>query len=182
MFEWFSSLSIELRISLISTIATILISMVSIFIAVASLIQNSKVIKSSNRPSVVIFLESISLTGMRHKYLVVKNFGNTPAKIDSITCSIPIDFCCGLDPFTKLNNSTIAPNQSISTICTLDSISCDFYFEINYSYENRKFTETCFISPRSTEDLLSTHDKSKHKSDIEKTIINTAEEFIKSTF
>ena len=106
MIEWFSKLSMEIQVDIISILASTLISVISIIIALISLIQTNKITKEANRPSVIIFLESISVTSARNKYLVVKNFGNTPAKIDNIICSREIDFCFGLNPFKDLINST----------------------------------------------------------------------------
>lgn len=180
IFEWFFSQSIEVRVNIISTISAAVISIISLLIALASLIQNGKVIKEANRPNVVIFLHSTTIGKFIDKYLVIKNFGNTPAKIDKIICSRKIDFCNNLNPFNDLKNFTIAPTQSIVTECNFDNCSEPFEFEIHYSNGRRKFKEFCYINPHIIKNLSYSYKISSEKNDIKDIILNSTNSIIKS--
>lgn len=182
MFKWFFSLPIDTRINIIVALTTTLLSIISVSIALISLLKSNKITNESNRPCIVITLETISVCSIRTKYLVLKNFGNTSAKVVSITCSKDVDFCCGLNPFLDLINFTIAPYQSIVTACDFKDNRDPFTFTILYSNNNRNFTDTCYINPNITNNLLSTSNGSSRMSSLEKTLINSTEELIKSKF
>lgn len=116
------------------------------------------------------------------KYLVLKNFGNTPAKIDSIECSVDINSILYIDLFEKINNCTIAPNQSIVTICKKDLGDNEYKFTIKYSNGRRKFTDISYINTSYIKGLMYAQDTSSNKTSLEKTVLNTADEIIKSKF
>ena len=182
MINWYLSLDTEIKVSIISVIATTLISIVSVIIAILTLRQNNKIIKEANRPSISIFLETIATTTMRNNYLVIKNFGNTPGKIDSIECSLDIELICYTNPFKDMINCTLAPNQSIVTVCNTENIDKIFTFTINYSNEKRKFTDTSSINTKYTKSLVSSQNSTSKMGILEKTIVNATEELIKSKF
>ena len=181
MINWFLGLEIDIRVNIISVIMTVIISVISIIIAILTLRQNSKVIKEANRPSLIISLETISISSMR-KYLVLKNFGNTPAKIESIECSVDINSILYINLFEKMTNCTIAPNQSIVTICKEDLVEDEYTFTIKYSNCKRKFTDISYINTNYINGLMYALDSSSNKTSLEKTILNTVEEMIKSKF
>ena len=182
MINWFLGLDIDVRVNIISIIMTGTISLISIIIAILTLRQNSKVIKEANRPSISIFLETIATTTMRNNYLVIKNFGNTPGKIDSIECSLDSELICYTNPFKDMINCTLAPNQSIVTVCNTKNIDEIFTFTINYSNEKRKFTDTSSINTKYTKSLVSSQNSTSKMGILEKTIVNATEELIKSKF
>lgn len=181
MINWFLGLDIDVRVNIISIIMTGTISLISIIIAILTLRQNSKVIREANRPSLSITLETISISSMR-KYLVLRNFGNTPAKIESIECSVDINSILYINLFEKMNNCTIAPNQSIVTICRDDELENEYTFTIKYSSGKRKFTDISYINTSYVNGLMYAQYSGSNKTSLEKTILNSAEELIKSKF
>lgn len=181
MINWFLGLEIDIRVNIISIIMTVIISAISIIIAILTLRQNSKVIKEANRPSLSITLESISISSMR-KYLVLKNFGNIPAKIESIECSVDINSILYINLFEKMNNCTIAPNQSIVTICREEELENEYTFTIKYSSGKREFTDVSYINTSYVNGLMYAQYSGSNKTSLEKTILNSAEELIKSKF
>lgn len=182
MVNWYLALDTEIKVSIISVIATTLISIVSVVIAVLTLRQNNKMIKEANRPSISIFLETISITTIRNNYLVIKNFGNTPGRIDSIECSVDVKSMCYNNPFKDMINCTLAPNQSIVTACEIKNIEETFKFTVKYSNGKRKFTDELSINPKYTKSLLGVQSSTSNMTILEKTIVNVTEELIKSKF
>lgn len=83
-------------IEIVSIITSTLLSVISLWIAVKSLKQSQKSIEiaelsieESNRPYVVVYRDFIQVLNTAHEYLVIKNFGNTGATIDSLEISPP---------------------------------------------------------------------------------------------
>lgn len=182
MIKWYLSLDTEIKISIISLIATTVISIISVSIAILTLRQNNKIIKEANRPSINVFLETIATTTMRNNYLVIKNFGNTPGKINSIECSVDVKSICYTNPFKDMINCTLAPNQSIVTACNTENIDEAYRFTIKYSNGKRKFTDISSINAKYTKSLVSSQSSSSNMTILEKTIVNVTEELIKAKF
>lgn len=181
MFEWFNSLSPENKIQVISIISTSLISIISVGIALSSIIQSSRITKEANRPYLVFTHNFIQITDGRTHYIVLKNYGKTVAKIKSISTSREVDFCCGLNPFTNLINSTVSPGQSYTTAVLFKSKE-PITFEIEYSFARSNYIDSFTIYPDSTKSFLTLQNSSSHYSNLEKIIINSTEELIKSKF
>lgn len=110
----FKNLGTSDLIQLVSISITALIAVISITISVLTLRQTNKITRESNRPYVVIFLETISVTENTVFYLVLKNFGKTGAIIDSITFEPELESKLRV-PFASTTNFFIAPNQSVTT-------------------------------------------------------------------
>ena len=81
-----------------------------------------------------------------------------------------------------MTNCTIAPNQSIVTICKEDLVEDEYTFTIKYSNGKRKFTDISYINTNYINGLMYALDSSSNKTSLEKTILNTVEEMIKSKF
>lgn len=169
-------------IQIIAIIASIITSIISICIAIATLNQTNKITKDANRPDVVIYFQCTQTGSMQHVYLVIKNFGKTSATIKNITSSIGIDFCYGLDPFKNLINTNLAPGQSLCTICNLEDIDDTFSCTVDYKHGIDNYSETFSLNPHFTKGLIYTESTSSHLSTLERTIINSTEQILKSNF
>ncbi|AUM96335.1 MULTISPECIES: hypothetical protein [Clostridium] len=169
-------------IQIITALISFIISIVSIFIAIASLRQTNKITKEANRPDVVIYLQCTQTQNIQHKYLVIKNFGKTSAIIKNICCSREVDFCRGLNPFENLINNTLAPGQSLCTICDFKNNDNSFSCNIDYKNGLDNYSGSFLLNPRFTKGLLYSNNTSSHLSTLEKTIINSTEQIIKSHF
>lgn len=121
-------------IQIIAICVSLLVSMISILQTNKSIKLTEKSIKDANRPYLSIYSETID-TIYFSKHLVLKNFGNTSAKILNINVEgIPTNLKKEID-FSSLVGGTIAPKQKFTT-----SIDDDFdktiYFEVTYQELN----------------------------------------------
>ena len=98
------SLSSSDIIQIISIFASLIMSTIAIIISLKTLQQNSKMIRDSSRPYVSIFFHPL----FNLDYLILKNFGNSTAKIISINTNVDfrtIFSCCGYVPSSRRKNS-----------------------------------------------------------------------------
>lgn len=133
---------------IITTIAVI----TSILIAVATLIQNHRIIKASTQPKIMIYSESIN-TGDLLYYLVIKNFGASCARIEAIECDH--NFCgCFKIPNDKnyindLIGSILAPRQSKTLAMEYNKIPDELVtFIIRYSSQTDIYNEIIKLNLR----------------------------------
>lgn len=110
-----TSMSATEVIEVVSVIVSTIIGIISIYysnkaIKIASEANRltAEITAESNRPVVVAYLETIEVNDF-HKYMVVKNFGNTPATI------LDLKFIQSIDELdfnmSSLVGYTIAPSQ-----------------------------------------------------------------------
>ena len=103
-----------------------MISIVAVVISVKSLKQSEYSITQANRPYVVVYREYIQILDAVHELIVIKNFGKSGALIESITFSPEYkDRVNGFNKnlFRNINNTFIAPNQSITTVVSIDALN-----------------------------------------------------------
>ena len=99
----------------------ILVSCISLAIALSSLYQSKKSIQlteksilSANRPYVMFYIETLD-TVYFEKYIVIKNFGKSAAKILDLTFISKLDEKNDLNRLGSLVGGIIAPNQKFTT-------------------------------------------------------------------
>ena len=80
IFSFLENLSVSDQIQLLGIITSLTVSIIAIFISLATLRQNSKMLESASRPIVSIYVDSITVCEQT-SYFVLKNFGASPAKI-----------------------------------------------------------------------------------------------------
>lgn len=109
----------------ISDLIQVVAICISLLVAVISIIQSNKSIRLSeksiedaNRPYLSFYVETID-TIYFSKDLVLKNFGNTSAKILELTFLTPLDETNEERQLNSLINGTVAPQQKFTT--NLDS-------------------------------------------------------------
>ena len=99
-----------------------------------------------NRGNLIFYVQK-SITGITHD-LIIKNFGNSPAKLLSLKITPDLDWKkagqSNIDDFniSKLNNIFLAPQQHIGTIFDFSNFNeTELNIEICYSTCGQTFTE-----------------------------------------
>lgn len=133
-------------IQLLGILAALITSMISIIISVATLHQNSKMIKDSTRPYITITFDFFNF-GSPIAYFIIKNYGQTQAVIDSIKCNTDLmnfeqDYG-KISNFTgKTQGMTLAPNQKIMIPFRIEQYTKEkAIFDIHYSNDKQKYKE-----------------------------------------
>lgn len=180
MCETFLTLTTSDKIQAIAIVANILISVISVTIAILTLRQTNKITKEANRPYLAIYYELIQVTSTFTPYLVLKNFGNTGAIIDSVTYSPEFKNEYNKTPFLKLSNHFIAPNQSIVTACKFEKPHKSINFTVKYHNGTSFFTESFVINPESIANLVYGKVTPNGSNNLEKIIVHSAQELIRT--
>lgn len=165
----------------------ILVSIVAVSIAWFSLRQSEKSIKlteqsinDANKPFVAVYLAMVDV-GHFQKYIVIKNFGATPAIIKSIDINPKIKGLGVKDNLDSVINSTIAPNQKfISALYTKDGEQ-KFKVTISYTdvYNKNKQLLIFNLDSGFTDDLAYVKNNNTAYSKFENTMINTLHDISK---
>ena len=141
----------------IGIFATCLISFVAIIISIATLIQNSKMIESTSRPYLSIYGNSAN-TSSPYLYFVIRNFGNSSAKITKLSYNFDFKGCFKLttdkDYIKSLLGSTIAPGQSRICLLDYDKITEIVSFEIEYKSSTKTYVEKFDVNFRAGNDMV----------------------------
>lgn len=127
------------KIQLFGIAISSLASIIAIIISILTLRQNSKMIEDSSRPYIGIYGMSTYICD-RHYYIIIKNFGQSIAYIESLSYNFDLaklalhdDF----DPFGNIDGSTLAPGQSYRCAIDFDKIPKGklsfIHFHIKYS-------------------------------------------------
>lgn len=133
-------------IQIISIVCTSTLSIIAIIISVLTLIQNNKMIFESNKPYISVFTKAISFTSPTI-CLILKNFGNSGAKILSVTYDAPLENLASRPPFKNMKNVFIAPNQSFVYPLNIKNFLNEVInIKVNYQYLNKDYSETFLIN------------------------------------
>ncbi|TFI93064.1 hypothetical protein CKN61_03190 [Carnobacterium divergens] len=129
-------------LNLLVAIVAIVVSLISLKQSEKSIKLTEKSIEDSNRPYLACYLSFVDV-GYFQKYLVIKNFGTTPATIVNIDLSNnSTNIGVGLG-FDSLSQTVIAPNQKFVT--TFDGKSDDpIVLSINYLDMNGNLSSSSF--------------------------------------
>lgn len=101
------------KINLALAISSFILALISVGTVILALHQNNKMLESSTRPYVAVKYDVIIYPGEVARYIVVKNYGQSSAKISTIKCegTIARDL---RDRLSMLEGTSIAPGQHIS--------------------------------------------------------------------
>ncbi|WP_294359020.1 hypothetical protein [uncultured Clostridium sp.] len=182
MINILNQLTISDEIQVLAIIVSAIVSIISIIIAVITLRQTNKINKEANRPYIVIYITCTQSLSIQNNYLVIKNFGKTSATIRNIKCSRNVDFCCGKDPFKNIINSTLAPGQSLCTVCSFKENKSEFMYSVEYMNSKDIYYDEFIINPEYSKNLIYVENTSSNLGELEKVILNSTEQIIKSTF
>ncbi|HFI0508892.1 TPA: hypothetical protein ACGO5E_000380 [Streptococcus suis] len=168
-------------IELLSIITSTIIGLISIYysnkaIKIASDANKltAEITADTNRPVVVAYLETVEIENF-HKYMVIKNFGNTPATI------LDLKFMQSIDEYdfnmSSLIGYTIAPSQKFMHVIDNDLKGTVIVNIIYQTVTGQNFDEVYQVKLNATEKLfwVGSNDQDKQL----KFMKNAAEAFIK---
>lgn len=163
-----NQLDVSDQINLVAVLVSLFVGVVSIIIAVVTLRQNSRMIEESSRPYITVYDNHTNFQDVCY-YIIVKNFGQTGAKITKfetdhdLALLVPKDFP---KPFEHLVGTVLAPNQSFKAALFLSHAQQRFHsikFDIEYCAYGKKYSEQVILCPDAMADLpvvrASTKDK-----------------------
>ena len=168
-------------IKVLSIITSTIIGLISIYysnkaIKIASNANKltAEITAETNRPVVVAYLETVEIESF-HKYMVIKNFGNTPATI------LDLKFMQSIDEYdfnmSSLIGYTIAPSQKFMHVIDNDLKGTVIVNIIYQTVTGQNFDEVYQVKLNATEKLfwIGSNDQDKQL----KFMKNAAEAFIK---
>ncbi len=168
-------------IEVLSIITSTIIGLISIYysnkaIKIASNANKltAEITAETNRPVVVSYLETVEIESF-HKYMVIKNFGNTPATI------LDLKFIQSIDEYdfnmSSLIGYTIAPSQKFMHVIDNDLKGTVIINIIYQTVTGQNFDEVYQVKLNATEKLfwIGSNDQDKQL----KFMKNAAEAFIK---
>lgn len=114
-------MDISTIINTVLSILSFILALISIVTVVITLRQNHTMIENATRPYICVYGESIN-TGKQAFYLVIKNFGYSPATITKFSYEPDLSKRYGIanvprDFLSDISKCTLAPGQS--KICKL---------------------------------------------------------------
>lgn len=143
--EWHSTLF--QFIGVILSFVTFIGSVIAIYYTYQNLKEMRNQLNEQNRGNLIFYIAK-SDVGITHD-LIIKNFGNSPAKLISLKITPDLDWSkagqSGVVDFniTKLNNIFLAPQQHIGTIFDFTHYEeNELDVEICYSTCDKHFTES----------------------------------------
>lgn len=160
-------------IELIGIFSSLIVSIVAIAVSISSLRQNSKMVEFSSRPYIGIYGISTYM-GFCQYYIIIKNFGQSSAVVDSLTSDFDVAKISkhdGFKPFSRISGTTIMPGQSYRTAIDFDKVtehklSC-INFHILYSSSTHTYDEKICLKIDANIGNLESHNTGKKLSDIE---------------
>lgn len=145
----------QLISNIILSSVSVLLVIISIFIAIGTLKQNSKMIENSTRPYVGFKIERIN-TGTDRALFVLKNYGSSAAMVKEFDLGINLGSVRVMQtefgPFENIKNTTLLPNQSLTTTFdynALKELAAELNVSIIYeSLEGKSYAESYPINIR----------------------------------
>jgi hypothetical protein len=130
---------------MILCILSFILAAISVVTVAVTLRQNNRMIEESTRPYISVYTDEIN-TGNPLFYLIIKNFGKSPAYITKFESDFDFRGCYKIptdkDYLGNLKNAVFAPGQS--RICMLDyaKIGKEITFTLEYhSGAKKKYSE-----------------------------------------
>lgn len=146
-------------------IISLICSLIAIFISVKTLKQNSEMIENSTRPYIGVYLTHTYIRNVSC-YLVVKNFGQSSALIQSFTYDFDLaklfDFP-DHEPFENIDGSTLMPQQSNKCVFDLKAAlkeANQINFHVVYSSGTHTYEDDICVSLNSQLGNFVTHNTS----------------------
>ncbi|KLV27388.1 hypothetical protein ABW02_06855 [Niallia circulans] len=170
------------QVQILSTIIGLVVSIVAVVISILSLKQTQQSIEEANRPYVVVYKDYIQVLSTVHEYIVVKNFGNSGAVIDSLEFN-PEFLVRDKNVFGNIGNSFIAPGQSISTAVSHNVFAGDRsgITEVTIKYHSGKkhFKEVIKLNEEIVKDFLFMKANPSSNKSLEEIITKATEEVLR---
>ena len=139
-------------INIILCVLSFILAAVSVVTVVITLRQNSVMLENSSRPYVSVYGDTITC-GSLCFYIIIKNFGQSSALITSLNCDVDLSrfsFVETRNPFSHMENTVLAPNQSLKcalnhTVLFNAGIS-SINFEVSYKNNSKEYHESYSIN------------------------------------
>lgn len=145
-------------VNIVLAILSFILAVISVITVVITLHQNNRMIEESTRPYVSIYFQPLFDTD----YLILKNFGNSTAKITSFYTNVDFHTCIEDDthlPFSHLCDTYLHPGERILSPIDYTHKLYEKYnfleFDINYKSSGKSYTEHIEINMRSLGDHAS---------------------------
>lgn len=138
-------------ISTIVGIISVIISIKAIGIAKKNNDLTLKITEEANRPVVTAYLETVQINNS-HKYMVIKNFGQTSAVINKLIFDKNID--SNKFNMKSIENTIIAPNQKFTHALDNDFIEKVSIQIVYTDMQGKKYDETYNIDTNSPSKLF----------------------------
>ena len=100
------------KINLALAFASFVLAAISIGTVIITLRQNKQMIENSTRPYIAVMYETIVRPNELCRYIVLKNFGQTAARITAMECTGDTN-AAFLAQFKKVVGLTLAPSQRL---------------------------------------------------------------------
>ncbi|MEK5425707.1 hypothetical protein [Cytobacillus sp. FSL R7-0680] len=170
-------------IQIAAIIVSLITSLIAIIISSKSLKLTRYSIEEANRPYVVIYETDVQVSKSIHTYLVIKNFGNTGATIESINYYPEYrDVIFNRQPFLKVKNHFIAPGQQFSTSIRIKNNSNKEVRTFHIKYRdsaNKIYREKIILNEFSTSELVHAKTIPDKNTSLETVISKATEELIR---
>lgn len=140
-------------VNIILCVLSFILAAISVIIVILTLKQNSKMIESSTRPQIVIYIDSITICEQQ-SYFIIKNFGQSSAEIidftyptllETITQEIPLM----QEQFSHVKGIVLASGQSCMLPYMVTSLPDEYLeFKIKYKSQTKTYFESFRLHPR----------------------------------
>lgn len=145
-------------VNIVLCVLSFALAAISVITVVITLRQNSKMIEESTRPYVSVYFQPL----FDINYLILKNFGNSTAKITSFHTNVDFRTCIEDDahlPFTHICNTYLHPGERILSpieeVYKLYEQYGSLIFDIAYESSGKSYSEHIEINMQSYADHAS---------------------------
>ena len=165
----------------------IIASLIALWQSKKSIKLTEKSIREANRPVVAVYLEYSQVISTPKEYLVIKNFGNTPATIDLLELDTKINIIKDGEIFTHSVPFILAPKQSFSTVLRVDVFDSqqaeqNINVKINYHDSIQQYSDTFNLNQNLVKDMRFSKTKPSKNSTVQQVLSQTTEEIIRKNF
>lgn len=123
----------------IAIVTSLIVALIAILQTRAAAKTTERTIQEANRPNIALYVETLD-TVYFHKYIVLKNFGNTSATIIDLTFEGELDKYNNEFKMETLIGGTVAPQQKFTS-----SLEENFKKTIVGSITYKDFNENIYI-------------------------------------
>lgn len=168
------------KVNIALCILSFILAAVSVITVVITLRQNSKMIENSTRPYVVIYNDLVNGAGTPIQFLIIKNFGQTAATINSLEITPKVNVRYSDELFSHMNGQIIAPGQSYSTAFKLEDSSIALTATISYSVGAKTYTDIFSISQKAISDHVHAKVKIENLNHAQEVIAGCFQDYLRS--
>lgn len=139
-------------VNIVLSILSFCITVISIAFVVLTLKQNAKMIESSTRPYVVIYLDSVTICEQQ-SYFIIKNFGQSSAEIIDFIYpasleETPQETHLMQEQFSRVKGLLLAPGQTCMLPYKVTNLPNSMLeFKIKYKSPTKPYCETFSLNP-----------------------------------